>query len=64
MRWGNYAVSLAKAAQINRKMHFFYKYFDIVPLETGGVLVGKTVKINIELEIVNQEETEKASAQD
>jgi polyisoprenoid-binding protein YceI len=57
--WGTTSAGFSASTTINRRD------WDLtwnVPLETGGVLVGETVKINIELEIVKQEETEKASA--
>lgn len=57
--WGITSAGFTAAAQINRKD---WNLTWNVPLETGGVLVGDMVKINIELELVQQatRETEEA----
>ena len=53
--WGATTAGFSAATRINRKD------WDLtwnVPLETGGVLVGDTVNINIELELARQETSE------
>jgi len=53
--WGTYSAGFSAAAKINRKD---WNLNWNVALETGGVLVGETVTLAIELEIVKQPEAE------
>lgn len=57
--WGTTSAGFSASTKINRND------WDLnwnVALETGGWLVGETININIELEIVKQQETETAKA--
>jgi polyisoprenoid-binding protein YceI len=57
--WGTTSAGFNASAKINRKD------WDLTwnqGLETGGVLVGDDIKINIELELVKQESAQAASA--
>jgi polyisoprenoid-binding protein YceI len=57
--WGQISAGFSAAAQINRKD------WDLnwnQALETGGVLVGDTIKIDIELEIIKQADSEEVKA--
>jgi polyisoprenoid-binding protein YceI len=49
--WGNYKAGATAAAKINRK-DFGLNWN--APLETGGVLVGDEVKINLEVELTRR----------
>jgi polyisoprenoid-binding protein YceI len=53
--WGTYSAGFSASTKINRKD---WNLNWNVALETGGVLVGDIVAINIELEIVKQPEAE------
>jgi polyisoprenoid-binding protein YceI len=57
--WGTTSAGFSATAKINRK-DWGLEWNQA--LETGGVLVGDEVKINIELEIIKQEETEAEAA--
>ena len=57
--WGTTSAGLTATTTINRKD---WGLNWNVALETGGVLVGDDVKINLEVEIVKQAEAEKAAA--
>ena len=57
--WGTTSAGFNASTKISRKD------WDLnwnQALETGGVLVGDEIKINIELELVKQEESQEASA--
>jgi len=57
--WGQTSAGFSAKAQINRKD------WDLnwnQALETGGVLVGDTLKVEIELEIIKQPDSEKVNA--
>lgn len=57
--WGTTSAGFSASTRINRKD------WDLnwnVALETGGILVGDTININIELEIVKQPESETQTA--
>jgi polyisoprenoid-binding protein YceI len=57
--WGTVSAGFSASTKINRKD---WGLVWNVALETGGVLVGEEVNINIELEIVKQAETEAVAA--
>ena len=57
--WGTTSAGFTATATINRKD---WGLNWNVALETGGVLVGDEVKINLEVEIVKQAEAEKVAA--
>lgn len=57
--WGTISAGFTASTQINRKD---WNLTWNVALETGGVLVGEMVKINIELELVQQAAPETAEA--
>jgi polyisoprenoid-binding protein YceI len=53
--WGSMSAGFSAKTTINRKV---WGLVWNVALETGGLLVGEEIIINIELEIVKQEETQ------
>lgn len=57
--WGQTSAGFSASTAISRKE---WGLTWNQALETGGVLVGDTIKINIELEIIKQEEAETESA--
>ncbi len=57
--WGTTSAGFSGTTKINRKD---FNLAWNVALETGGVLVGDEIKIDIELEIVKQAETETEAA--
>ncbi len=57
--WGTVSAGFSASTKINRKD---WNLMWNVALETGGVLVGDEVKINIELEIVKQPEAVSVAA--
>jgi polyisoprenoid-binding protein YceI len=57
--WGTTSAGFNASTKINRK-DWGLNWNQA--LETGGVLVGDEIKINIELELVKQEESQEASA--
>ena len=57
--WGTTSAGFSATTKINRKD---WGLEWNVALETGGVLVGDTITINIELEIVKQAQTEAAAS--
>ena len=57
--WGTYSAGFSATTTLNRKN---WGLTWNKALETGGVLVGDEMKVNIELEIIKQEETEKETA--
>jgi polyisoprenoid-binding protein YceI len=59
--WGTYSAGFYGATEINRK-DFGLTWNQ--SLETGGILVGDKVKIEIDLEIVKQAETEEETEQE
>jgi polyisoprenoid-binding protein YceI len=59
--WGTTSAGFSASTKINRKD---WGLEWNAPLETGGVLVGDTISIDIELELVKQEETEASAAAD
>ena len=59
--WGTTSAGFSASTKINRKD---WGLEWNAALETGGVLVGDTINIDIELELVKQEETEAAAAGD
>ncbi|MEJ2748860.1 MAG: YceI family protein [Anaerolineae bacterium] len=59
--WGTTSAGFSATTSINRK-DWGLEYN--ATLETGGVLVGDTINIDIELELVKQEETEAAATAD
>ena len=56
--WGTYSAGFSASTAINRKE---WGLEWNAPLETGGVLVGDTINIDIELELIKQTETEEAA---
>jgi polyisoprenoid-binding protein YceI len=57
--WGTTSAGFSASTKMNRKD------WDLTwnqALETGGVLVGDEIRINIELEIVKQEQEEAVAA--
>jgi polyisoprenoid-binding protein YceI len=59
--WGMTSAGFSASTKINRKD---WGLEWNAPLETGGFLVGDTITIDIELELVKQPETEKEAAGD
>lgn len=58
--WGSYSAGFSASTKINRKD---WNLVWNVALETGGVLVGEEINLNIELEIIKQEEASTEAAQ-
>ncbi len=56
--WGTFSAGFSASTTINRKD---WGLEWNAPLETGGVLVGDAISIDIELELVKQPETEAAA---
>lgn len=57
--WGTTSAGFSASTRLNRKD---WGLTWNVALETGGILVGDTINVNIELEIVKQPETETQTA--
>jgi len=52
--WGNSVAGFSASTQINRKD---WNLTWNVPLETGGVLVGEMIHVNLEIEIIKEAES-------